>query len=62
MAHINLTTLVSYYQDQIKTAPICVRNSTWLDGMNKTLVEMLTPREGKEGVCSKGDVVIRDCI
>jgi hypothetical protein len=36
-------------QIQMKAAPVCIKNSTWLSAINGTLSNMLYPRNGEAG-------------
>eukprot|EP00775_Hariotina_reticulata_P001899 gene1899-2233_t len=49
LAHKNYTTVVSTYNKQLKTAPVCVRNTTWLKGINESISSILAPPRDSNG-------------
>lgn len=43
LARQNYTTVVSYYEQQLKRTPPCVRNTTWFKGINSSIASILKP-------------------
>jgi len=48
-AHSNYTTVVSQYNRRMKDTPVCVRNSTWLRGINDSISSILAPPPNNNG-------------
>jgi hypothetical protein len=48
LAKQNYTTVVSYYEQQVKNTPPCVRNSTWFKGINSSISSILKPPGGND--------------
>jgi hypothetical protein len=48
LARQNYTTVVSYYEQQVKSTPPCVRNTTWFKGINSSIASILKPPGGND--------------
>jgi hypothetical protein len=58
LAKANYTTVVSQYEQQLKLTPACVRNTTWLKGINSSINSILKPTATNNS--STGEVLL-DC-
>ncbi|KAF6254479.1 hypothetical protein COO60DRAFT_318071 [Scenedesmus sp. NREL 46B-D3] len=43
LANQNYSTVVSYYQQQLRATPPCVVNTTWFKGLNRSISSILAP-------------------